>query len=407
MLGNVFKVYIKPFDHLGNYEADFIDVTKYVKTIGRLQVDTDSSDYQIGVYKNSNFNIVLNNREGLFSDVTSRRSIFDYTRADSLVKVTYQMDADGPWCGMAICGDSYLSEETEIFLGILSDDSLLENARTEEVTFNVLGLESLFQRAIVPFSSISNGDDVDEAIYAMLNQAPITDILTISLANIVPGIDQTIDVKDDLENMTVKEGLDKLLLVSNSVLKITSQTVYVTSRDPGGSIAMTFYGQASQNGAENIIDIKNVSNGMNRLFNYFTWKDSTAGYSDGTSVAKYGARSKEIDFGIYTNTTKQTNFMTDLATEFKDPKQELDLVAPLDFDTLALNLLDRVSIDYPTIFEADEGESLPICGVAICGEAILPRGLWAFYLNSARSYKILRKDMNLTNMQVTLKLREI
>lgn len=406
---NAIKVYMLPFDIYGEYVDTWIEITKYVKSIGNITTDVDSSDYQIGVYKNSSVNITLNNREGLFSDVDIFQSIFKYKRTDTQVKITYSKMDNIPECGAMEVGNFFLSTELEIFRGLLNDASYRFNAQSEDASFTILGLESLLDKAIVPLASLADGDSIQEIIYDCLNQAPITDLLTVTLTNIVPGIDQDADDVSFLENMTVREALDKLLLVSNSVLYISNQIIYVTNRDESATLEYTFYGQASQLGPENIINITNYNNGLNRIFNYFYWKDSSHISYDIDSRNLNGTRSKEIDFAVYTGSAKRVTMMNDLVDEYKDKKIEMELSTPMSYSTLDLNLKDKVNIDYPTVYYATEF-NLPICGAAICGNsttATLPRGFWSLVINTLTYFKILKKTYDLKQLLITFKLREV
>ena len=407
-VGNNIKVYLKPFDDDGNYQDDWINITKYVERLPRLTMDLDSADYQIGVFRFSDVSIDVNNRDGLFDDAGSIKSYFKYNRNDSQVKFTYQMAEAEPECGIAVCGASLLAEEIELFKGLLNDDSFRLSANTEKGKFKVLGFESLFNRATVPYSDISNGDTVKELIVACLDQSPINTLLTIDADNIDPSLNQASDDVSDLENKSVKQALDTLLLESNSVLYVQDDTVYVTDRDPSATVQQTFYGQASADGRENIIDIKNFNSGAHRIFNLFVDKDdNSTSSSDASSILLNGAKKREVDFSVFTNSTKIDNILDELLAEFKNRKTELEIVVPMDYDTIELNLLDRIAIDYPTVYYPTEGEDLPICGVAICGEAVLPRGLWTLLISSDTGFKIMKKDLNLNRFEITFKLREV
>jgi hypothetical protein len=407
-LNNVWRVYIKPFDDNGDY-TDWIEVTKDVifSSMGSINADLDNTEYDIGVYRFSNFKLSLRNDHGFYSDVGEELSIFRYTRTNSLVKITWEIEEDGPYCGIAVAGASYLSEEKIIFVGFLNDESLTMDLSKQEVSFQCLGRESVFQKVIVPFGTISNGDLYSEILFSILNQSGITDHLTVDGDNIICGNDQAIDSISSLQNKTVQEGLNKLLLASNSVLYITNDTVYVSPRVASDSVEFTFYGQGSAAGPENINDIKSIKNGLNQTFNYITWKDTTLLAQDVTSVEKYGIRKKEIDFEFTTDNTKRQSILDALRDEFKLPKQLFDIYTPLTYDSLEVNLLDKVSIDYPRIYIPISGSALPICGVAICGEAITPRAQWSFQVSELSYYKIVGKSLDVKNSMLKFKVRLI
>lgn len=405
-----YRVYLKTFDNFGRYQSSFREITDSVKKLGDITLDTDSSDYQIGVFRNSNLSIVLNNREGFFSDVGQPTSIFKYKRGASIVKVNYDIANYKPLAGSAITGSSFLSKEVTVFEGLLNDDAATEDAKTEELTFTLLGYESVFSEELVPFSLLSDGMLVSDAIYAILNQANITKYLTVDLANILPDLDQQIDLVASFENKSVDAALTDLLNSSNSVLTIVANTIYVKSRAPSVAVQKTFYGQASNLGIENIESIKNITSGMGRLFNFVSWKDTTLAFAINPSRRKHGTKIKEVSFDFFTDTVKRLNILESIATEFGNKKQEFDLTTPLDYSTLELNLLDRVAIDYPTVLIPWENFDLPVCGQAICGDsqtATLPRGLWNLTINVSKNFKIISKKISVSKFLITFKLREI
>lgn len=403
---SVFRAFMKIRDRHGVYETEFREITKYVEKIGDIGIDTDSSDFQIGVFRNANVSISLNNREGIFSDVGQPTSIFPFERKNSIVRLTYNVNNEDVLCGMAICGEAVLAEDVTVFEGLLSDENFLEDAKSEKVTFSILGYESTFANVQTPFADFTLTTN-KALIYLCLNQPEITQYLTVDLANIDPSENQTLDDIASFENTTVKEAIDKLVNSANSVLRIVDATVYVASREPTVAIQHTFYGQMSQIGIENIADVKNISNGINRTFNFIRWQDTTLAVDDGDSIRNNGVRLKEINYDFFTDTNKRLNILNAIVDEFGNPKQELDLVSPLVYDTLALNLLDRVRIDYPTVLIAWENNPFPVCGVAICGEAVLPRGLWSLTIPITRNFKIIKKTISTSKQTLTYKMREI
>lgn len=405
----VARVYIKPFTSSGIFATDYIEVTKYVGQFGTISQDVDSLEYQLGIYRNSSFNLVLQNRTGKFSDIGVQQSIFRYKRSDSIIRITYQEDAEQPILGFARCGFIHVSNEVEVFKGILNDESLSMDARSEDVSFTCLGFESLFDRVNVPFASISNGDLISDVLYALLNQTLITTYLTVNLANINPSLDQAIDDVTDYQNKTAKDIIDNLLLKSNSVLYIKNDTVYVTSRAPSVAVMHTFYGQGSLLGPETISNLKSIRSGAAKQFNTFTWANSTNLQDDNNSVTKYGRKNKEISGIDFTNLTKRNNILSSLVSEFKDPKQEFEVETPMTYKMLTLGILDKVQFDYPTVYVPGDF-LLPICGLAVCADpltATLPLGLWAFKVDLTAYYKILKRSYNFKDLTASFKVRLI
>lgn len=414
----IFKVYVNPFDVDGAYTS-FQEVTKDTNrgSIGEISQEIDSSDYELGVFRFTNLSLKFNNRSGRFSDVETFQSIFRYKRADSQVKVTYRIQ-DGPECGVVPAGVSRarLAEEIILFKGLVNDESYVTDVKKQDVQVRVLGLESLFGRTSVPYASLSNGMTVSAAIFAILNQTTITSLLAVSLLNLIPGLDQAIDDVSYFQNKTVKEALDKLLLASNSVLYIkvassvgdiiVDDAIYVTSRAATVAVQETFFGQASSGGAENIVNISNLKNGVSRVYNYVTWKSTTLLKTDADSVTRYGVRKVELDLPFFTNTTKRNNILQAVVGEFAVAKQEFNLEVPLTYETLALRILDRISVDYPTVYIAGESQ-VPVCGVFLWEVDVLPDALWTLTILPTDNYKIIAKKINVTGQTIIFRVRKI
>lgn len=404
-IGNRWRVYIKPFNELGEY-SDWIEVTEDIEgnSIGAIQQNLDNAEYDVGVFRNSNLQLKLRNEHGRYSDVDVEQSIFRFKRSDSLVRVTWELMENGPFCGLAEVDDAILSEEIDVFVGLLEDRSAAMDADSHMVQFGVLGRESILDRELVPFSSISNGDLLSEVLETCLNQAKITALLEIG--EITCGTDVTIDDKSSLENKTVREAVNAILVLANSVMRIDGDAIRVTPRTAGADVKFTFYGQGSSNGPENITAIKGIKNGLSRTFNYWTWKDTTLFSRNVDSIEKYGVFKKEISHEIITNDIKRQLILDNLRDEFSLPKQEFELHAKFDYGSAEIDLLDRTSIDYPIVY-VPSGDTIPICGIAICGEALLPKGLWSFQVASTDHYKVLGKTITAADSKLKLLLREI
>lgn len=402
------RAYIKPFNMLGDYATDFIEVTDYVEKIGDMTIDSDSSGYDIGIYRNSGFSLQLNNRDGLFSDVGTPNTLFNFKRSGSLVKVTWDLAnftltptaADSMF-------DQYVSNETIIFEGLLSDESLTEDAKQERVNFRVLGFETLFINEKIPFSTLVLGDDIEDLLFKVMNVTNITDLLTVSAVNISVGLNQVPDAIAQLENKTVKSALDELLLLSNSVLYIENRIVYVAPRTAGATVEFTFYGPNAATGVENCQDVKNISNGQNKLFNFFTWRGSPQTAARNQSINKYKHKIKELSSDLFTDEAKQFLIMESLLDEFGFPKQEFDVTVNMLYETLDIQLLDKVNMDYPLQYIESEGFGFPICGVAICGEAVLPKTIFSFSMDPSKNFKVIKRTLMPEKRNISFRLREV
>lgn len=402
-----YRVYFKPFDDGGNYAEEYIEVTKDVISIGDITTKIDSSEYDVGVVKNSGVNLVLRNDQGTYSDPNNYTSMFRTKIKNTLVKITWDRSDKPLVCGFFTCGESILHYEQIIFEGVLNQVGSSIDISKQQIQFTALGFESLLDELETPFSDINNGDDMSEAILALIDQAPFNTLVTVDAANIDLGIDVTIDDKTTLEAKTVGENLKAMLLASNSVLYLKNNIVYVTAREASVALRYSFYGQGSIVGIENILNIPKYRDGLNRTFNYWVWTDTNLVQKNPTSIETYGVFKKEIGLDIITNNTKRTNILNANNLEFSTPKAELELLTPVNYETLNLNILDKVSIDYPTIYTPADNNPLPRYGAALYGVARYPFGQFTLTIDNNRRFKILGKKLGKRNDTITFTLREV
>lgn len=411
-------VYLKPFiDDLGSgYVADWVDVTKDVVSLGSLTQQLDQNEYDLGVFKSGQVKLTLQNDHGRYGDVGSIETIFKYKRGNSLVKVEWEPGNQPLIAGFFRAGhpDSIVSEPVTVFQGLLSDIGTQSDIDAVTVEFEVLGYEQLLSEIVVPYSSISNGDTLSAAIYAMLNQAPFNARVTVSSGNIVAGVGPsvTIDDKTKLENKTVVEALKMILLGSNSVLYIRDDasgnpTVYVTARTASADLEYTFRGPGATSGIESTADVKGLRTGAARILNFWTWKDTTLAVGDASSRAKYGDLKKEISLDIITDNTKRTTCLTSLKDEFANPKREMVLHTPVTIDRLALYLLDKVAVDYPPVPIQNENEPVAIYGVGEFGVDYYADSIFPITIEESARFKILRRVVDFKREVLAFYLREV
>lgn len=406
-----FRAYIKPFDYNGNYRDDWIDVSDDVDfdKIGKLSRQIDANYFDVGVFKFSQLNITFLNALGKYAGVEVFQSIFKTKISNSLFKITW--DANDYYCraGMAPCGYVSLYQETELFRGLINDVPGQMDVDSQAVTFQVLGLESVFQQVANP-GNLSNGDIFSALIYKILNQSDITDLMTVDPGNITLGLDgYIVDDVTQYDTKTVKEILDNLLFISNSVLYVKDATVYVVPRFQGGSSLKTFFGQASPRGVENIVSIQNLNTGAAKMFNYWTWDQTLIHRQDDTSVLENGISKNNvsgIDEILTTNTSLIGIILAELALQYRFLKQEFDITIPCKFDTVQLFLMDHVTVDYPTVFIAADNSELPLYGSAIYGESRYPIGQWQLTIPYTDDYQIIGWAIDTKNQNMILSVKK-
>lgn len=419
------RVYLKPFvDDLGSaYETGWTEITSdtMLSSLGSIRRQLDMSDYDIGVYTNSGISLQLRNGHGKYSDIGASSTVFKYRRAGSLVKVTWDQ-ADGDYYAGSSLSNDFLDNEIQVFQGFLDDDATRMQLKSQMIDFKVFGFESAFDRALAPdWVATPPGDSlVSTLIEALLNSANdslTTPLLTIDAGQINPANDVSWDDLEVFQNKTVKEVLNDLLLVSNSVLYLDDVTTpgetvpVVSARTAPVDVAYSFYGAGSTQAPENIIDIQDIRSGLNRTFNFVTWIDSNADTPvnissiDASSVDRYGYRKKNITVDGLTTLATQQAIIDAIRVEFANPKEELTLTTPITSDLLAVLLLSRVDIDYPLVPVTTE--DLPIYDVSEYGVAMYPINLSGIVISQDTPYKILGSEIDCIRNEATLALRRI
>lgn len=390
--------------------SDYEEITDDVleSSVGTLKQNLASNEYDIGTIKFNKISCVLRNETAKFSEANNPNSIFTYKRDDSILKIEWDRNTEPVECGNFYCGYSFLSEPIEVYRGLLEDNSSKFDADTQTITFNFLGLDSVVAKVQVPYSSLSGGDTLETTVYNILNQAAITKFLIVDAGNINVGFDVLPDDISSLENKTCLEALNDILLITGSVMYVQGETVIVSNRGEGAVSQFIFYGPSSDLGIENLHDVSEYTLGLNRTFNFFQWVDTNTTQFFTDSIETYGLRKKEISSDLITNTTKRTNILNYLLTEFGFPKIELDIVVPMTSEIVNLFLLDKINIDYPADYRANLDDSLPArYGTARYGESRYIQAVSSMIIGVATNWKILNRSVNVKNQTITFKVREV
>lgn len=399
-----------PFNDDGTYTGTWQEVTDHVMfdKIGSIEAALDNTQYNIGVFRNNSFTLSLSNSDGYYSDVGGATSIFRYKRGDSKVKIEWQQEESGAnTCGTGTCGEFYLSDSpTVVFQGLLTDDNFQQEIIQDEVSFTVLGRESLFKRLSIPTASIDPGTPFDDCIFNLLNQDLITNLLTVDASYINPTFVSTgFDDISSFSGKTAQDVLDIILQVTNSVLYIDhSDRIVVQSRSNLSGQTVSLYGQGSSLAPETAQNISGIMSGRAKIYNYIVWQSTASIVSNAGSVQKYGVRQLSIGDDSVTSSPTITSSLDSTLTEFEFPKREMKVTVPIE-ENPVITLLDLVSIDYPAVYVSTT-DDLPICGAAVCGAGVLPQGLWSFTLTPDQLFKILGYSLDLQTGLVVYYVRE-
>lgn len=406
------RVYILPFSDLTqDYVEDWIEITSDldINAFSSLTQRLDNKEYDVGIFNFGDCSITLRNEHGRYNKVGDPNTIFGYKRGGTKVRMTFMLQDDPPWCGIAKTGNAKIFLEQTMFTGLLVDETTDEDVINQNIIFKVLGLESIFKETLVPFDTVTVFDLFSETIFNLLNQSKITNLMTLSLANISCGVDLEIDSIASLQNKTVKEGLDQLLMLSNSILYVDRENViHVSPRVASAEVMWNFYGQASLAGPENIQNLSDIRNGLNRTFNFVRWDQTTLSSEDANSTAKFGVRVKEISSDIILDETKRNTILQSIRDYFGQPKRELELTTIIkNYDIFNAFLLSKVSIDYPSVYFIKEGQTYPVYDSSIYDQAEYPVAEWSLEIDPLIDWMITGRKIDFRNQLITYNLREV
>lgn len=404
-----FRAFIIPFKEDGAYSDEEIEVTSDVdfQSFGSIKQAIDNDQYKVGVLTFNDLNLKLRNDHGKYSAPGTPESIFNIRRNESIFRLYWEIESEPPYCGLAICGSARLSETKLLYEGFINDDATRENIKTEFTSLKVISMESVITKVDTPFADFTVLDTIRDLIFKVLNQTRITSFLNVDLTNINIDTNLVPDDISDLESKTGKEALDELLLLGNAILYIKDRIVFVETRAASADLKYTFYGPASIIGLENIQTISDIRTGLSKTFNYWTWTEKNFNVQDASSVALYGPKKRNIDSKIITDTPKQQTVLSNLVSEFGFPKDNFRIKTPVTYETLELFLLDKINIDYPTIYIPSEGSEVPIYDVSKYDEAVYAKPLSALTIDINRRFKIMSANIEVKNELFEFELREI
>ena len=356
-----YQVLITPLVSRDQYGTELdvtkdIDLSDYIKEggIGTIKQDIDNGDYDVGVFTYGSITMRAFNLDGRFNDEDDWRSIFPYSRDKAKVKVNF----------LNLAGNVLTS-----FEGVINEEGTRQDFLKDEVKFKVLSRDSVIRKTKITGGRVANGSLFSTAIKNILNVPEITTVLTYDESKIAVGLDLEIDDGSWFDNKTAKDGLDSLMVASGSVLTIESGTIVVRTRQENSGAIFNFYGHGDLFGRENILNIRNLNTGTQRMFNSIRVNNTEV--SDQTYVETYSLRQKVVDFGFITDDVKETALGTNILEEFKVPKMEMEIETTTE-TAKGLNLFDLVSIDYPYRVKPANDDPLPTYGVSRYGTAVYP-----------------------------------
>lgn len=394
-----YRVYFTPLTRTGTYGSQ-VEVTDNIDASGvkSIKKSIDAGDYDIGLYRYDNITIKGLNQDGIFNDEQDSRSMFPAGRDLAKVEVHFiEVDPDNDGS----------EDNTVVFKGLINEEGTRSDPIKDEVRFKVLSLDSVIRNTKVSSGAVPNGALCSTAMETILNTSRITSVLNFSASNINPDLDFTIDDGTVFDNQNTNEVLNNLLLASNSVFVIdSSDNMIVKSRDESAVATINLYGPHDIHGRENIVKLSKYNNGKHRQFTSVIVNDSES--SDTGIGADQGFRQKKITLDFITTAATASSIADRLLSEFKAAKIECEV----EVDTglvKDLNLLDRISLNYPLRIVPRPNTFLPVVGIAVIDNAVtatLPDTFGSLDISPNIAFKVIEKRDNVKDFTTTLKLRQ-
>jgi len=392
----------------GTY-SDFEDITSDVveSSLGTLKQTLEANDLDIGKITFGGIKLVLRNETAKYSEAVNASSIFPLKRDESIIQIEWDRNEDGMHCGNSFCGHTFLSDNRVVFKGLLEDNVSSFEVDSQLQKFSILSMDSIVNKVDTPFSSLLLADTAEELLFKILDQVKITQFFTVDALNISVPNNIAMDDISSLENTDCLEAIQEILLIGNAIMFVKDDVIYIRSREEDPTSTHIFYGPSSDLGIESIHNISSYSAGLNRCFNFWTWKGTSVVQKFQDSIDKNGLRKKQLDSELVTDTGKITAILLSYLTEFGFPKTEMNLTVPMTTPTSDLTFLNKINIDYPSDVLPVKDEVTSRYGQAVYGESRYARTINSLFISIDQEWKILNITTNTKSHILTYKIREV
>lgn len=453
------------------FETDWLDLSDYILSIDPITWNID--DVELNEFTQGDFTLTLVNRLQEFSPETNSGSFFSsyLTRHKTKIKVTagytdpetgtsYSYDIG---IGTINADDINIESDSTITIPCISPTMIFDEQTAEDVNDGTLaggiittetdfrlidagasfdeyyiglkvtntttgesteitnyasGTELMLQDDIFSLAdSYSFGNQIRwwrgqtisqlvQAIYDLQKRGNYVFHPFLEGSDISPENDITVDLAD-FTDMTCREALGKLAEISNSVWYVGADwRLKFRSRTPVGASVFDFTNQGMY---VNILGVSAYNDGLKKVYNRVSWKDSKpliyveeAGWQvgDDSSSWKYGSRSYEIDNPFVTDNTLRTTICRNILQEFTLPKEEIILHTKF---IPHLELLDPVTVTYVGVPAKNPGY--------FWNKSYWNKGYWTGRIGGIqlqdRSMKIIRIEYNVMNFTCDFKMRGV
>lgn len=379
-----YQVFLRPLIAPNAY-GDELEITNYIanRGLGSIESTIDNTDYVVGVFSYTYMSIKLLNYDGRLSGPEFPDSIFTYKRDSSLVIVRF--------------GDYS-------FEGLINEQATKED--NDIIDLKVISKESIIEKTAIPFGIINNGVLCSEAIRVILDRSPINNILNVKAENIFLDFDFEIDSVDDLFGESTRDGLNRLLALSNSFLFVNKDSeAVVTSRTRINEVKKIFFASHDPIGREPvIIQTLKFNDGTHRAFNAFNISDTTE--QDNNFIAEYGYNRGDIDAPFLKSEPTRRSIALNLVNKYKIPKKEL-IIQVKTSDINDIEIGDSIGVEFSPIKTAPSGQvATSKYGSAKYGSAKYSRVVGTLEIHRSIVWIVYGRKDNPEKFTTELKLRE-
>ena len=390
-------VYLKRRYPSGSFDAEWIDITRWVVGggIDRVKYALDSGDFDVGIFVANSVRLSFDNSRGRFSEKHDPRSYWAALDTRHLSKVKIEAGY--------ITDDDERSAATP-FNGIWDDTSFTTDD-SDQASVTLLAREAAMRRCSVVAGTLSSSVLASAAIYTLCSRAEVTDYITVSLANINPANDITIDDPTVYVNQKLDAVLNEICLITNSVLYVNDAgALIVTGRSHTAAVKYAFNSNSETGERDNVYAVRNVNSGRQRVKNAWIWSNTSLSASSSLLyLTAFGTTRKSISTAaVTTNGTRQA-IINALRDEFQFPKMELEIET--DYMPGEVTFYDTVTLDVrPRLGRQDD---LPLAGAAVSGSALSVDYVSGLHIPSDMGWKVLAIEHDLLAAKTILKLRNI
>lgn len=389
-----------------NLYGDDIDISDFVSTDSLPSISSfiDSEDYDIGIFSFGSIQIVCDNSTGGFNDFSDSRSVFNFYRDLSRLRVVFtETEITRDASGIVTASTA---TDTTLFRGLIRDEATRFDPVRDSVTFEVLSLESILSNVRIPPGQVVDGMLTTAAILAVLDDVKLDALIDVDPLNITPDLNLVVDNGGYFDALNGLDAIKQLLLATNSVLRINAANEILISDRSVDDVEPTInlYGKNDLSGRENIIDLTEFNIGFHRIAN--SAKSGSIESNDSGSITELGLRQKSIDLQFITSEATLQEIVDRVVSDFVIPKLECKVRVPMSLGS-DVSLLQKVNINYPLALEPG-GDFLPVVGGTSYGDTAAPYPIetGSISILPTTLFKIIEIEHDLNSMESVLKLRQ-